>query len=196
MGPSPKIEKEAIDSCKAGDEKAFGKIVLAYQRRVYNIAYRMLGNKEEAKDLAQEVFLSVFESIKTLREEVKFEPWLIQITVNHCRNRWKYLKRRKYFQSDSLDDPIETEDGEIPRQVYDPSDNPETLLEKKMIQDLIQRGLLELKEEQRELIVLRDLQGLSYEEIGKLFSLPEGTVKSKIHRARMDLKEILERSGH
>ena len=196
MEASPKIEKEVIDSCKGGDEKAFGEVVLAYQRRLYNIAYRMLGNKEEAKDLAQEVFLSVFESIKTLREEVKFEPWLIQITVNHCRNRWKYLNRRKYFQSDSLDDPIETEDGEISRQVYDPSDNPETLLEKKMIQDLVQRGLLQLKEEQRELIVLRDLQGLSYEEIGKLFSLPEGTVKSKIHRARIELKEILERSRH
>jgi len=196
MEASPKIGKGVIDSCKEGDEKAFGEIVLAYQRRVYNIAYRMLGNKEEAKDLAQEVFLSVFESIKTLREEMKFEPWLIQITVNHCRNRWKYLRRRKYFQSDSLDDPIETEEGEIPRQVYDPSDSPETLLEKKMIQDLVQRGLLELREEQRELIVLRDLQGLSYEEIGKLFSLPEGTVKSKIHRARMELKEILERSSH
>jgi RNA polymerase sigma-70 factor (ECF subfamily) len=196
MEASPKIEKEVIDSCKAGHEKAFGQIVLAYQRRVYNIAYRMLGNKEEAKDLAQEVFLSVFESIKNLREEVKFEPWLIRITVNHCRNRWKYLQRRKYFQSDSLDDPIETEEGEIPRQVYDPSDSPETLLEKKMIQNLVQRGLLQLQEEQRELIVLRDLQGLSYEEVGKLFSLPEGTVKSKIHRARMDLKEILERSSH
>jgi RNA polymerase sigma-70 factor (ECF subfamily) len=196
MEASPKIEKGVIDSCKAGDEKAFREVVLAYQRRVYNIAYRMLGNKEEAKDLAQEVFLSVFESIKNLREEVKFEPWLIQITVNHCRNRWKYLKRKKYFQSDSLDDLIETEEGERPRQVYDPSDNPETLLEKKMIQDLIQRGLLQLKEDQRELIVLRDLQGFSYEEIGKLFSLPEGTVKSKIHRARMDFKEQLERIGH
>jgi len=196
MEASPKIEKEVIDSCKADDKKAFGEVVLTYQRRVYNIAYRMLGNKEEAKDLAQEVFLSVFESIKSLREEVKFEPWLIQITVNHCRNRWKYLKRRKYFQSDSLDDPIETEDGEIPRQVYDPSDNPETLLEKKMIQDLVQRGLLQLKGEQRELIVLRDLQGFSYEEIGKLFSLPEGTVKSKIHRARMELKDQLERMTH
>jgi RNA polymerase sigma-70 factor (ECF subfamily) len=196
MEASPKIEKGVIDSCKAGDEKAFGEIVLTYQRRVYNIAYRMLGNKEEAKDLAQEVFLSVFESIKNLREEVKFEPWLIQITLNHCRNRWKYLKRRKYFQSDSLDDPVETEEGERPRQVYDPSDNPETVLEKKMIQDLIQRGLLQLKEEQREMIVLRDLQGLSYQEIGKLFSLPEGTVKSKIHRARMDLKEQLERMIH
>ena len=196
MEASPKIEKEVIDSCKAGHEKAFGQIVLAYQRRVYNIAYRMLGNREEAKDLAQEVFLTVFESIRNLREEMKFEPWLIQITVNHCRNRWKYLKRRKYFQSDSLDDPIETEEGEIPRQLSAPSDNPETLLEKKMIQDLVQRGLLQLKEEQRALIVLRDLQGLSYEEIGKLFSLPEGTVKSKIHRARMELKEILERSSH
>ena len=157
MEASPKIPKEVIDSCKAGDEKAFGKIVLTYQRKVYNIAYRMLGNREEAKDLAQEVFLSVFESIQNLREEVKLEPWLTQITLNHCRNRWKYLKRRKYFQSDSLDDPIETEEGGMPRQIDDPSDNPETLLEKKMIRYWVQRGLMQLKEEQRELIVLRDL---------------------------------------
>jgi len=196
MQASPKIQKEIIDSCKGGDEKAFTEIVLTYQKKVYNIAYRMLGNKEEAKDLAQEVFLSVFESIRDLREEVKFEPWLTQITLNHCRNRWKYLKRRKYFQSDSLDDPIETEEGEMPRQIDDPSDSPETLLEKKMIRNWVQRGLMQLKEEHRELIVLRDLQGLSYEEIGKLFSLPEGTVKSKIHRARMDLKETLEKMGH
>ena len=196
MEASPKIPKEVIDSCKAGDEKAFGQIVLTYQKKVYNIAYRMLGNREEAKDLAQEVFLSVFESIQNLREEVKLEPWLTQITLNHCRNRWKYLKRRKYFQSDSLNDPIETEEGEMPRQMDDPSDNPEILLEKKMIRNWVQRGLMQLKEEQRELIVLRDLQGLSYEEVGQLFSLPEGTVKSKIHRARMELKETLERMSH
>ena len=196
METSPKTQKEVIDSCKAGDEKAFGEIVLTFQRRVYNIAYRMLGSKEEAKDLAQEVFLTVFESIRDLREEAKFEPWLIRITLNHCRNRWNYLKRRKYFNSDSLDDPVETEDGAIPKQLGDPSDNPETLLEKKMIQNWIQKGLQKLKGEQRELIVLRDLQGFSYEEIGRLFGLPEGTVKSKLHRARMDLKEILERYTH
>ena len=84
----------------------------------------------------------------------------------------------------------------MPRQMGDPSDNPETVYEKKMIQQFIERGLLELKEDQRALIVLRDLQGYSYEEIGKLFHLPEGTVKSKLHRARMDLKEILERFVH
>jgi RNA polymerase sigma-70 factor (ECF subfamily) len=95
-----------------------------------------------------------------------------------------------------LDDPIETEDGSVPRAVYDPSDNPEILFEKKMIQQLIQRGLLKLKEDQRELVVLRDLQGYSYEEMGETLGLPEGTIKSKLHRARMDLKEILERSAH
>jgi len=127
---------------------------------------------------------------------VKFEAWLTRITLNHCRNRWKYLKRRHYFNSDSLNDPIETEDGEMERPIYDPLNNPEILCEKKMIQEFIQRGLLKLKEDQRELIVLRDLQGFSYEEIGELFSLPEGTVKSKLHRARMDLKQILERVIH
>ena len=196
MESSPKIQKEVIEGCKTGDESAFAEIVLTYQKKVFNIAYRMLGNREEAKELSQEVFLSVSESIKDLREEIKFEPWLTQITLNHCRNRCKYLKRRHYFKTDSLNDPIETEDGEMERQVYDPSGNPETLFEKKMIRQFVQRGLLKLKEDQREMIVLRDLQGYSYEEIGRLLSLPEGTIKSRLHRARIDLKEILERSMH
>jgi len=196
MKASPGIEKEVIESCKAGDPEAFAEIVLQSQKKVFNIAYRMLGNAEEAKDLAQEVFLSVFESIKDLKEEVKFNAWLTQITLNHCRNRWKYLKRRQYFNTDSLDDPIETEDGSVPRAVRDPSDNPEIQFEKKMIRQFVQRGLLKLKEDQRELVVLRDLQGFSYEEIGECLGLPEGTIKSKLHRARMDLKEVLERSSH
>jgi RNA polymerase sigma-70 factor (ECF subfamily) len=196
MERSPKIQKEVIEGCKAGDEKAFSEIVLTYQKKVYNIAFRMLGNREEAKELSQEVFLTVLESIKDLKEAVKFESWLTQVTLNHCRNRWKYLKRRQYFKTDSLDDPIETEDGEMERQVFDPSDNPETHFEKKMIRQFVQRGLMKLKEDQREMIVLRDLQGYSYEEIGRLLSLPEGTIKSRLHRARMDLKGILGRWMH
>ena len=195
MNTSPKIQQEVIENCKAGDEKAFAEIVLHRQKKVFNIAYRMLGNSEEAKDLSQEVFISVYESIKDLKEEIKFDAWLTQITLNHCRNRWKYLKRRQYFNSDSLDDPVETEDGSVPRALYDPSDNPEILLEKKMVQQLIQGGLLKLKEDQRELLVLRDLQGYSYEEMGETLGLPEGTIKSKLHRARMDLKEVLKRSA-
>src|SRR4030042_5088045 len=196
MELTPKIGEEVIESCKAGDKEAFEEIVLHYHKKVFNIAYRMFGNPEEAKDLAQEVFLSVFDSIKDLREEMKFDAWLTQITLNHCRNRWKYLKRRHYFNSDSLDDPIETEDGQMEKPVYDPSGNPETLVEKKMVQESVQRGLLQLKEDQREIIVLRDRQGFSYEEIGKMFSLPEGTIKSRLHRDRMDLKGILERYKH
>jgi RNA polymerase sigma-70 factor (ECF subfamily) len=196
METSPKIQKEVIEGCKAGDQKAFTEIVLHYQKKVFNIAYRMLGNMEEAKDLAQEVFISVFESIKGLREEAKFDAWLTQVTLNHCRNRWQYLRRRRYFNSDSLDDPLETENGAIPRPIYDRTENPETLYEKKLVQQVIQRGLLKLRGDQRELIVLRDLQGFSYKEIGKMLGLPEGTVKSKLHRARVDLKEILERLVH
>ena len=97
---------------------------------------------------------------------------------------------------DSIDDPIQTEDGEVPKPFFDPSDKPDVHYEKKMVQEWIQKGLLRLKEDQRELIVLRDLQGLSYEEMRKLLNLPEGTVKSKLHRARMDLKGILEKSAH
>ncbi len=196
MKTSPKIHTEVIESCKAGDRKAFEEMVLTYQKKVFNLAYRILGNMEEAKDLAQEVFLTVFESIKAMKEEIKFESWLTQITLNHCRNRWKYFKRRHSFNSYSLEDPIETEDGEMARLFTDPSDNPEISYERKMIQQFVQRGLLRLKEDQRELLVLRDIQGLSYEEIGDLFKLPLGTIKSKIHRARMDLKRILDKASH
>lgn len=196
MEISPKIGKEVIEGCKAGDRKAFEKIVLFYQKRVFNYAYRMMGNMEEAKELAQEVFVSVFESIKSLRDEAKFDAWLKQITLNHSRNRWKYLKRRHYFNMDSMDDPIETEDGEVTKSFADPSDTPDTAYEKKMVQEWIQKGLLRLKEDQRELIVLRHLQELSYDEMGKCLNIPEGTVKSKLHRARMDLKEILRKDVH
>lgn len=196
METSPRVPREVIESCKAGDRKAFETMVLIYQKKVFNIAYRILGNMEEAKDLAQEVFLTVFESVEVLREELKFESWLTQITLNHCRNRWKYLKRRRYFDSTSIEYPIETEDGEMVKFFMDPSENPEISYERKMVQQFVQRGLLKLKEDQRELLVLRDIRGLSYEEIGDLFKLPLGTIKSKIHRARMDLKRILERSAH
>jgi RNA polymerase sigma-70 factor, ECF subfamily len=196
MEISPKIGKEVIEGCKSGDRKAFEKIVLFYQKRVFNYAYRMVGNMEEAKELAQEVFVSVFESITSLRDEAKFDGWLKQITLNHCRNRWKYLKRRHYFNMDSMDDPIEMEDGEVTKSFADPSNTPDAAYEKKMVQEWIQRGLLRLKEDQRELIVLRHLQELSYDEMGKCLNIPEGTVKSKLHRARMDLKEILGRDVH
>jgi RNA polymerase sigma-70 factor (ECF subfamily) len=196
MENSPRIGKEVIEDCKAGDRKAFEKIVLFYQKRVFNYAYRMLGNMEEAGEMAQEVFIAVFESIRELREEAKFDAWLKQIILNHCRNRWKYLKRRQYFNTESIDDPIETEEGEVTKPLYDPSDTPDILYEKKLSQEWIQKGLLRLKDDQRELIVLRDLQGFSYEEMGRLLGFPEGTIKSKLHRARMNLKDILEKFAH
>src|SRR4030067_2047276 len=127
MKASPKVRREVIEGCKAGDEKAFSEIVSQYQKRVFNLAYRMLGNREEAKDLAQEVFFSVFESIKGLKEEAKFGAWLTQITLNHCRNRWNYLSRRKYFDSDSINDSGDAGGWIISKCCFDPSDKPERL---------------------------------------------------------------------
>ena len=194
MKTSPSIAVEVIRGCRAGSRQDFESLVGHYQKKVFNIAYRMLGNMEEAKDLAQEVFITVFESIRGLREEVKFEPWLTQITLNQCRNRWKYLKRRQYFKTDSLDDPIETEEGAVPR-AFCHTDDPASEYERKMIRERVKAGLLCLQEDQRELIVLRDLQGFSYEEMEAVLGIPMGTVKSRLHRSRMELKEILEKSS-
>jgi RNA polymerase sigma-70 factor (ECF subfamily) len=194
MKTSPPMPGEVIRGCRAGNRQDFETLVGHYQKKVFNIAYRILGNLEEAKDLAQEVFITVFESIRGLREEVKFEPWLTQITLNHCRNRWKYLKRRQYFKTDPLDDPVETEDGTMPK-AFCHKDDPASLYERKMIRERVQEGLLRLQEDQRELIVLRDLQGFSYEEMETILGIPMGTVKSRLHRTRMELKEILEESN-
>lgn len=196
METSPAIQKEVIESCRGGDRRAFEEIVRRYQRKVYNLAYRMLGHREEAKDVSQEVFISIFESIKNLKDDAKLEPWLTQIALNHCRNRFKYLMRRRYFRTEPFEEPRETEDGAVGKGIPSPSDDPEALLEKKMIQQVIHRGLLQLREDQRELIVLRDLQEHSYETLAEILGLPLGTIKSKLHRARMDLKAILERSVH
>jgi RNA polymerase sigma-70 factor, ECF subfamily len=190
---TPTVGKDLVASLKAGDEEAFMVMVRLCQKRVVNTAWRILGNLDEAKEVSQDVFVKVFEAIGALREEDRFDAWLLRITVNHCRNRWKYLKRRHYFRTESIDPP-DGEDG-VERQIPDPSDDPGRQLEKKRRDAWVQKALLRLKEDHRELVVLRDVQGYSYEEIGEAVGLPEGTVKSRLHRARMELKNVLERSG-
>jgi RNA polymerase sigma-70 factor (ECF subfamily) len=191
--PPPTVGRDLVASLKAGDEEAFMEMVRLCQRRVINTAWRILGNLDEAREVSQDVFVKVFEAIGALREEDRFEAWLLRITVNHCRNRWKYLKRRYYFRSEPLD-PVDGEE-EVERQIPDPSDDPGRQLERKRRDAWVQKALLALKEDHRELVVLRDVQGYSYEEIGEAVGLPEGTVKSRLHRARMELKDLLERSG-
>lgn len=168
----------------AGDKQAFNRLVLLYQARIYNLAYNYVKNEEEAKDVAQDVFVTAYKSLAKLRDDTKFGAWLYQIGINHCRNRYKKLKRRGYFTQKSTDDenaPIHLEGGT----------SPEQDLEQKRTIKFMRDTIATMNEAEREVLVLRDLQGLPYDEISELLGVPLGTVKSKLNRARLNLKNKL-----
>ena len=184
---------ELIQEFLKGKEEAFNRLVLSYQNKVYGLCYRITGNLDEAEEVAQEVFITIYKSLKDFRGDSRFSTWLYRITVNHCKNRMKYLGRRGYYQSESYDQPVEMEDGEVARQIETEDMDALSKLEQKEVQGLVQAKINELEEEHREVILLRDMEGLSYEEIADILGLAEGTVKSRIHRARLELKEKLEK---
>jgi RNA polymerase sigma-70 factor, ECF subfamily len=177
--------------CQKGNTDAFEVLVERHQKRMLNLAYRMLADYDEACDVVQEAFLSAYRSIRTFRGESKFSTWLYGIVVNHARNRVKQAQSRLRNETRSIDDPIEMKDGSISRQVTDCGESAADELEKKEVEKKVQDCIGTLEGEYREVLVLRDIQGFSYEEIGDMLKLPEGTVKSRLFRARAALKDCL-----
>jgi len=172
-------------------------MVRTYKDKVYNLVYRMLGNREEAEDLSQEVFVTVFKSIDRFRGDSKFSTWLYRVAANQCKNRYKYLARRQFHAGRPLDEVSERNlagrDGGPALSLQAQISEPDKVLEGLQMERAIQREIAALDEDQRLLIVLRDIQGLSYLEIARISQLPEGTVKSRLHRARMALKDRLKK---
>ena len=183
-------DRRLIKQIKAGDDRAFEELVRAYQGRVFGLLYRMIGNRQEAEDLAQEVFITVHRAIGTYRGEGRFYTWLYRVATNTCKNRMKYLKGRAYHRRVAVEDapqgPRETGPA---LQAAVPG--PEASTQGNRLELAIQRELAALEEEHRLLIVLRDVQGLSYQDILRITGLQEGTLKSRLHRARLALKERL-----
>lgn len=185
-------EHALIRRLQKRDERAFQEIVRLYQHKVWNLVFRMIGSREEAEDIAQEVFVTVFKSVDGFRGEAKFSTWLYRIAANHCKNRMKYLGRRSYKATGELDEAAERELQDAQPSAMTPHlDGPEKVLEGLQMEKLVQQGIARLDEEHRMLIVLRDVEDLSYQEICSITGLAEGTVKSRLHRARMSLKDYL-----
>lgn len=180
-----------ISGCKEGREEAFDALVLKYHKKVFNVAYRMLNNYEEANDISQEVFVRVYKNIRGFREESGIFTWLYRITVNLSKNRLKVLNREKK-RLESLDDPILTDEGQIKPEIAEDKPTAAQILVHKEDAELIKAALASLDEEFREVVVLRDIEGLSYEEIARILRVNPGTVKSRLHRGRLALKEKLE----
>ncbi|MDZ4697794.1 MAG: sigma-70 family RNA polymerase sigma factor [Deltaproteobacteria bacterium] len=176
------------------EEDAFSEMVRLEGDRVFNLVYRMVGDRSEAEDIAQEVFVTVFKQIDSFRGESQFSTWLLRIAANHAKNRIKYLARRRTTDDDVNEMETDHDPSLADRSMQARIHRPDTILEVAELGDLLERAIAALDEEQRLLVVLRDMEELSYEDICEITGLPEGTVKSRLHRARMELKALLDKN--
>ena len=184
-------DADLIYAFRRGDHAAFQKIVLKYQDRVYNLCYRFLGDKQEAEDSAQDIFIKVYKALKGFRLKSSFYTWLYRIVINTCKNRVKSLDYRRSKLKVSIDDNQGEKEHNISA-VLDLNDLPDISLEKKEKIDRIQEAINSLPPDQKTMVILRDIEGLSYDEIADITNNRLGTVKSKLSRARLSLRNKLE----
>ncbi|MBL8952588.1 MAG: sigma-70 family RNA polymerase sigma factor [Myxococcaceae bacterium] len=180
-------ERLLISKLRRKDPAAFEALVKQHQDRVYDFCMRMLSDREEAFDVTQEIFVSIHQHLESFRQDAKISTWIFRISRNHCLNRLKYLKRRGRGRSDEYG---ETSEQAINESVGAPT-MPDESLDAARARALVHKAIARLDEDQRVLVVLRDIEGLSYDEIVEITELAEGTVKSRLHRAREKLAVIL-----
>jgi RNA polymerase sigma-70 factor (ECF subfamily) len=186
-------DAEIVSLCKKGNVDVFEVLVRKHQKRMLNIAYRMLGNYEEACEIVQDAFFSAYRGIKDFEEKAKFSTWLYTIVVNLSKNRLKQLNVQGYREEFSLDDPVLTGNGQIKVEHASGETSILERLERKEIQQKVQECMNSLDYEYKEILVLRDIQGFSYDEMGDMLKIPEGTIKSRLFRARNALKDCLKK---
>ncbi|MBI2952302.1 sigma-70 family RNA polymerase sigma factor [bacterium] len=185
----PTSDSDVLADVMAGDVEAFEKIVDRHKNRLFNFVYRFVGDRETAEDIVQETFLRAFRRRKEYRAIANFSTWLFTIAGNLAKSE---LRRRKRWRFFSLNWDEESETGiEIP----DESHRPDTMAETAMTDEMIQEAIESLPANYRKVILLRDVEGLSYQEIAKIVSRPVGTVKSRVNRARLRLQRRLKMEG-
>lgn len=183
-------DSDLVNSFKEGNTIAFERLVIKYQDRIFNLCFRFLGNRQEAEDIAQEIFIKVFKALKRFRSESSFYTWIYRITINTCKNRIKSLDYRRSKKNITLDDERDPKyNSESFTSGVD--SNPDQIIEKKERIKLIQNAIKDLTYDHRAVIILRDIEGFTYEEISEITGHKLGTVKSKLSRARNDLREKL-----
>ena len=183
-------EKELVRAAQRGDDSAFEELVRTYEKRVYHLALRMCGNVDDAYEVAQEAFLSAWKGMRFFRGDSSFSTWLYRLTTNAAIDFLRRQRRQGGSDGVSLDD----EDTFL--EVADPAPSPHQQAERLELRDALARGLNALSPEHRQVLLLRELQGLTYEEIAAALELDLGTVKSRIARAREKLRKYLVASGN
>ncbi len=187
-------DRRLVRRIRAGDQRAFEELVHLYQDRIFGLMLRMIGNRQEAEDLAQDVFMTMHRAIGSYRGDGRFYTWLYRIATNTCKNRIKYLRGRNFHRSVPVEETPEAhhDDAGGPAVALQSQiAGPEAMTEGNRLEKAIQTELAALDPEHRLLIVLRDIQGLSYLEILRITGLQEGTLKSRLHRARLALRDRL-----
>lgn len=174
-------DRECIQRLRQGETGAFEILVRRHQKTIFNLVYRLLGDYDEAAEIAQEAFLSAYKSVGQFRGDANFSTWLYRIALNHASTR-----RKSLANSQQRNVPLETTDPVDDRRV-DPADN----VEQKEVQERVQKALNSLEPNDAAIILLRDMQDMPYDEVARMLDLPVGTVKSRLYRARQALKSRL-----
>lgn len=182
-------EASLIEESKAGNTDSFELLIAQHQKKVFNLAYRVLGNMEDANDVAQEALIKAYKGIKNFKGKSSFSTWLYTIVNNTCID---FIRKNRKNNVIYLDKEYETEKGSYKMELSSNEDAPEEILEKKEVQNLVRQSINELSDDHKKVIILRDIQGFSYKEIAQILNCSEGTVKSRISRARENLKIIIE----
>jgi RNA polymerase sigma-70 factor (ECF subfamily) len=188
-------EKELIKRIVKGEKRYFREIIDKYKNVIYNHSRNFLRNAQEAEDVTQEIFINIFNNLKRFRGDSKLSTWIYRITVNTCKNKLKQIKRLKAKIMEEIPD----EDDETKNTIEEIRENqekePDNIFAQKSLRSAIYKNMKSLPEEQRTVVILRDINGLSYEEIAKIMKISVPAVKSKLFRARENLREKLEKEG-
>ncbi|NLT12937.1 MAG: sigma-70 family RNA polymerase sigma factor [Clostridiales bacterium] len=184
-------ELAVIERVRNGESDAFEALVLENQKKVYNLAFKMTGNENDALDISQEAFIKAFTGLKNFRGESRFSVWLYRLTYNLSIDLIRKNQRNQFTSLTYIDDSGDYSDYEIP----DLSGEPENEIERKELREAISKGIDELPEKHREILIMREITGMSYDDIAKTLGLSEGTVKSRLSRARQGLVFILNKYG-
>lgn len=188
-------EQELVQRAKDGDEDAFAQLVTEHEKRIFNLCRRLTGNPEDGAELAQEAFLNAWRGLGRFQGESSFSTWLYRLASNACID---FLRKEKRRQNISMTVSLDDEEGEGGRQAELPDQRyaPEQCLEQAELRRAIARGLEQISVEHKQILIMREINGLSYAEIGDVLDLEEGTVKSRIARARLALRKVLEDEGN
>jgi RNA polymerase sigma-70 factor (ECF subfamily) len=188
------VSARSTDSAPRAEIAAadFDSLVEEHFQKVYNLIYRYIGDHEEASDLTQDVFVRAYQSFDHFRGDSQIYTWLYRIALNLCHNRLKQLRRRRRVEQESLDAPLNMDGEELRREVADWDHAPTTLAEGAELNRLLHRSIRSLSPDHRTVVLLRDIQGLSYAEIAEVTGSSLEAIKSRLFRARSQLKSILQ----